>query len=148
MVEALAAVFLVWHKSCLVWRCRDEGRGPQKLSLVLQPQTGAGERRWSPAWFAFRDVHKCRGGQGWSRFGSWEGGGLTKSPRGLCQVTVFMYCKRTFLCFPDSLKHSTCLPPAVGIPRHVCDRASLSEECFVRSQDSPHIRGIRLAPVR
>lgn len=49
-----------------------------------------------------------------------------------------------------SLKHtqSVCLPPTVGIPRHLCDRVSLSEECFVRSQGAPHIRGIRLAPVR
>lgn len=43
---------------------------------------------------------------------------------------------------------SVCLPPTVGIPQHLCDRMSLSEECFVRSQGAPHIRGIRLAPVR
>lgn len=39
-------------------------------------------------------------------------------------------------------------PPTVGIPQHFSDGVPLSAECFVRSQDAPHIRGIRLAPVR
>lgn len=58
--EALAAA---WHKSCVIWRCRDEQSGvrPQKRSRVPRPQTAAGEGRWSPVWFAFRDVHKCKG---------------------------------------------------------------------------------------
>lgn len=39
-------------------------------------------------------------------------------------------------------------PLTVGILRWLCDGVFLSEECFVRSQGAPHIRRIRLAPVR
>lgn len=60
--------------------------------------------------------------------------------------------KKTFLCFLLRNAHTTHTetnyPPTVGIPLHLCDRVYLSEECFVRSQGTPHIRGIRLAPVR
>lgn len=37
MFEALAAVFYVWNKRCVIWRRRDEQSGirPQKLSRVL-----------------------------------------------------------------------------------------------------------------
>lgn len=36
MFKALAAVYFFWHKSCIIWRCRDEQSGvrPQTLSRV------------------------------------------------------------------------------------------------------------------
>lgn len=60
-----------------------------------------------------------------------------------CQLIVLMF-EATFLNFFSLLLLSqpVCLPPAVGIPQHLCDRVSLSEECFVRSQGAPHIRGL------
>lgn len=63
-----------------------------------------------------------------------------------CQLIVLMF-EETFLHYFLSLlllllSQPVCLPPAVGIPQHLCDRVPLSEECFVRSQGAPHIRGL------
>lgn len=144
------------HNLHYPWRCSGKQTGVrlQKQSLVQKPQTGPGERRWSPVWFAFgaftpRQTFTNGRGEG--------GGGRERWVKGEKEVSMGVMSsqgshvlKKTFRRFSLSHKHtwSVRLPPTVGIPRHLCDRVSLSEECFVRSQGAPHIRGIRLAPVR
>lgn len=78
-----------------------------------------------------------------------RGGGGRKVSVGVMSSQGSHVLKKTFLRRSLSHKHTQSAdPPTVGIPRHLCDRVSLSEECFVRSQGAPHIWGIRLAPVR
>ncbi len=75
----------------------------QKQSWVLKPQTGPGERGWSPVWFAFGALVLrqtfTNGREGGEGGGDWERDGRRgrkKSPWGWCQVKVLMYWWKHF----------------------------------------------------
>lgn len=116
---------------------------------VLKSQTNPGERGWLSVWFAFgalilrrlaysterRETKKTDLGTHW--------GGLSEGADE-CQVKALMFRGKPFY-FSRSQSAGLRLWEFQGIS---CDGGALSEECFVRSQGAPHIRGIRLAPVR
>lgn len=119
---------------------------------VLKSQTNPGERGLLSVWFAFGALILRRLHMAQSRFREGETKKADTGGKGdECQVKVLMYRgkKQFYIFLPLTLQPSQSAGLRLWEFLSIsCDRVPLSQECFVRSQGAPHIRGIRLAPVR